>query len=40
MKRFRYFCVLRFLHVDDSKEDLDKMDDNYDLLWKMITVLE
>jgi len=30
MKHVRYFCVLRFLHLDDNKEDPDKMDDNYD----------
>lgn len=27
MKHVRYFCVLRFLHVDDNKEDPDKIDD-------------
>jgi hypothetical protein len=32
MKHVRYFCVVRFLHVDDNKEDPDKMADNYDWL--------
>lgn len=35
MKQDRFHHVLRFLHFSDNKNEPDKIDENYDWLWKI-----
>lgn len=34
----RFVHIVRFLHFDDNKYELDKTDENDDRLWKMIII--
>jgi hypothetical protein len=40
LKQDRFFHTLRFLHFSDNKNEPDKTNENYDRLWKMITIFE
>jgi hypothetical protein len=40
MKRDTYLHILRFLHFVDNRNEIDKMDENYDRLWKIQDVFE
>jgi hypothetical protein len=40
MKRGRYLHIFRFLHFTDNRNEIGRVDENYDRLWKIRDVFE
>jgi hypothetical protein len=40
MKCDRFFHILKFLHFNDDRIYPDKMNENYDKVWKMRTIFD
>jgi hypothetical protein len=38
MKVDKFFHILRYLHFTDNRDEPDKRDDNFDILWKMKSI--
>jgi hypothetical protein len=40
MRRNRFFHILRFLYFNDNTNEPNKIDENYDPLWKMRAIFD